>query len=736
MSIWLWSLSTFPPSAIPALALWMMLSLYGLGAVLAYALRGHRTGYTASALCAAVAGIAGMVCGVGVLAGAPSPTASWPSALPFGPLLLRVDALSALFLIVIGLLSTPIAFYSIGYFSDDTRGATPAPTPGELETIPSTSQPRRDLRPYAVLFSLMLFAIVCIVCAADAILFLISWEAMAFLSYLAATYHFQDRRAARASYLMVAVSEGATACVIAAFLFLYQAAGTFTFAGMRLAGPQLPLALRSAIFLLVLIGFGAKAGMLPFQFWQLETYPAAPSPITAVLSGIIMKLAIYGLFRFDLDLLGSGPTWWGLVALVVGIATALGGVLYCLVQDNLKRLLAYSSVEHAGILLAGLGATLTFQSLHLPILAAISGMATLYHVLNHATFKGLLFLGAGAVEHASGTTQLERLGGLVRRLPWVGVCFLVGALAISAIPPFNGYISEWMLLEALLQSFATSFTVAKVIMTICGATLALVAGIGVTAFVRAFAVPFLGLPRSPEAERARGVPFTMRLSLGWLAVLCLFLGIAPPLILAGLDRVTTPLLGVSVLNHVVPPLYSGQPGQYAPLIGLGGTALGHVIPGNGLVIIAAPNFTTIDSPSLLFLVELLLLAALWLVRRVIRPLGARRTGPVWAGGIPRFSARMAYSGVAFSNPLRLMFNAVYRSRATTELPEPASHHRRGRISYRQEIPEPFDRVLYRPLSRAVDAIARGVKVIQSGNINQYVAYIFGIVLLILLLRAL
>ncbi len=710
-------------TSVSATAFWAALALCAAGAVLAYVLPGRRLGYSAAAVACALAGIGALICGIGMLAGDIGPQASIPSTLPFGPLLIGPDALGAYFLIIIGVLASPVAIFSIGYFTPDAA--------------PGAPEGPRDLRPYGLLLCALLVSLLLIVTAADAILFLMAWEAMAFLSYLVATYHYQDRQVTRGTFLMLAVSEAATALVVVAFLFFYQASGTFAFAGMRLAGPELDPALRSVLFLLVLVGFGAKAGILPFQFWLVEAHPAAPSPISALLSGAIIELAIYGEIRLAMDLLGTGPAWWGLVMMAVGTVTALIGVLQSLVQDNLKRLLAYSSVEHVGgIMLLGLGAALAFRSLGLPALAAIAALATLYHALNHAVFKGLLFLGAGAVDRATGTVRLERLGGLARRLPAVTAAFVVGALAISAVPPFNGYVGEWMLLESLLQSFNTTNAAARIIMTLCGATLALVAGIGVTAFVRAVGVTFLGLPRSPEAEQSRPIPLAMRLSLGWLAFLCLALGVTPTLVLSGADRVTAPLVGVSVVNQVVPPLFTGHPGAYAPLVGLGGGLFQGIIPGNGLVIIAAPNFSTIDSPSYLILAELGLLALIWLARRLIRPLGATRTGPVWAGGIARFSPRMAYSGMAFSNPLRLMFNAVYRSHATVDLIEPAAHHRRGHIVYRQETPPPFERSLYRPARHFVQTLAQCVKVIQSGNINQYLAYIFGIVLLILLLRLL
>jgi len=724
MNSWQWLSSNVATLPYPALAYWAALALLIVGALLAIVVRGRRLGFTISSLCATAAGALAIISAIGVLAGSPGPEASWSSALPFGPLLVHLDPLGAFFLLVIGVVTVPVAFSGIGYFGTDADART------------AHNGEARELWPFGALLCLLLASLVLIVSAADAVLFVVAWEGMAVLSYLVGAYHYTERKAARAMFRMLAVSEGGTAGVIASFLVLYGAADTFAFAGMRAAAPTIPIAIRSILFLLVLIGFGAKLGIMPFQFWLVQAHPQAPGPTSSLLSAVIIELALYGMFRFDLDLLGPGPVWWGLIAVLLGMFTALMGVLYCVIQENLKRLLAYSSVEHAGILLAGLGTTLTFASLHLPVLAAIAGMATLYHVLNHATFKGLLFLGAGAVEHATGTVALERLGGLARRLPFVSATFLIGALAISAVPPFNGYISEWMLLESLLQSFATSDVLAKVVLTACGALLALVAGIGVTAFVRAVGVPFLGLPRSPQAEQARPVGWTLRLGLGWLAGLCLFLGIAPPLVLAGLDRVTTPLVGVSVFDRVVPPLYTGHPGAYAPLVGLGGKLFAGLIPGNGLIVIAAPAFTTIDSPSYLLLFEVGLLLLLWAARRLVRRLGVVRVGPVWAGGIPRFTPRMAYTGLAYSNPLRLMFNVVYHSRAETELTKPASRHQQGQIIYRQTVPEPFERLLYRRLRRRVERLSQRVKVIQSGDTNLYISYIFGIVLLILLLRML
>nr|HET6904879.1 proton-conducting transporter membrane subunit [Ktedonobacteraceae bacterium] len=548
---------------------------------------------------------------------------------------------------------------------------------------------------------------------------------------------YEDPHVVRSGFLMLAVSELGTIGILVAFLLLYQAAGSFGFGALRTVVPALSLPLRSTIFLFAFFGFGAKAGVLPLQLWLPEAHPAAPSHISALLSAVIIKLGIYGMLRFLFDFLGGpalAPAWWGLVILSVGSVTALIGILYAVVQHDLKRVLAYSSIENIGIILAGLGAALTFRAYHLTALAAIAAIVTLYHILNHAVYKGLLFLGAGSIQHATGTRDLAKLGGLLRLMPWTGLFFIVAALAISAVPPFNGYISEWMLLETLLQSFAIPDTLTKVVMAISGALLALTAGIAVTAFVRATGVSLLALPRSKEAASAHESPISMRVAMGFLAFLCLALGVLPTFVIPVLDRVTTPMFGQSVLNQVVPPLFTDHPGAYQLLVTIGGGLFRGWFPVNGLVVIPSPAFSTIDSPSYLFLAELLLIGLVLLTLRLIRPLGSRRTGRVWAGGIPRFEASMTYSSLAYSNPIRIIFNALFRSRIRSESPA-AAGSREGRITYQQEIPPLFERPLYQPLLRLWGGLTRRARVIQSGNINQYVAYIFVIVLIVLLLRA-
>ncbi len=705
---------------LPSVAFWVMLGLYMVGVALSLLMQSARAITIAAAVCTALGGLAAVVAGIGVLSGAPAPVGALDTNLPFGALSLRLDMLSAFFLTVIGLLSLPVAVYSIGYL-------------GQSKDVGV-----RRFRSFGALFNLLLLSLVLIIAASDAIVFLMAWEAMAFLSYLMVNFDYEDAQVIRSGYLMLAVSELGTIGIFVAFLLLYQASGSFGYDALRAAAPALSLPLRSTVFLLAFVGFGAKAGILPLQLWLPEAHPAAPSHISALLSAVIIKLGIYGMLRFLLDFLGGSglaPSWWGLTILSVGALTALVGILYAVVQDDLKRVLAYSSIENIGIILAGLGAALTFRAYHLTALAAIAAIVTLYHVLNHAVYKGLLFLGAGSVHHATGTRELAKLGGLIRLMPWTTLFFIVAALAISAVPPLNGYISEWMLLETLLQSFAIPDTLTKVVMAVSGGIVALTAGIAITAFVRACGVTFLALPRSQEAATAHEAPLSMRVAMGFLAFCCLALGVLPTFVIPALDRVTTPLLGQSVLNQVVPPLFTNHPGDYQLLVTLGGGLFAGWFPVNGLVVIAAPGFSTIDSPSYLFLAELLLVGIVLLALRAIRPLGARRVGRVWAGGIPRFAAPMTYTGLAYSNPIRIIFNSLYRSHTNSETIAAASRHREGRMTYAQEIPPPFERVLYRPLVHAVEGLTRRARIIQSGNVNQYVAYIFIIVLIVLILRA-
>jgi len=663
---------------------------------------------------AGLASLLALMSGLMLLLGkAVSPLFTLPSALPLGPLVIHPDALSDWFLVVIGFVGIAVAFYSPGYLRGHVKEAR--------------------FRCFAALFNLMLGSLFLIVIAADGVLFLIAWEAMAWLSYLLVNYEYEDQATIQASYQMLVVSELGTIGLIVAFLLLAAPSGRLDFESLRHGAAALTPALRNVAFLAALFGFGAKAALLPLQLWLPDAHTAALSNMSALLSAVITKLGLYGIARFTFDLLGVGPSWWGVLMFEVGVATAFVGILYSLLQIDLKRVLAYSTIENCGFILIGLGLAQVFRGRGLQALAAISMIAALYHVINHASYKSLLFLGAGAVDRGSGTRSLARLGGLVRKMPWTAAFFLIGSLAIAGVPPLNGYISEWMTLEVMLRTSELPRIAERVAIAVVGPFVALTAGLVVTAFVRAFALAFVGMPRTRQAEAAREVSPGMRLGMGTLALGCVLLGILPTFVLPIIDHVASPLIGVSVADKIVPPLFTAHPGEYAPLVGLGG-ALFHRLPVNGLVVIAAPALNTITAPTYLVIAESLLVGLLLLALLLIRPLAGSRLGPVWAGGIARFSPEMQYTALAYSNPVRLIFNGLYRSSHSFQAERPASRHLEGVISYAQQVPEPLEREVYSPLRKVVTRVSRAAQVIQSGSVNQYVFYIFAIVLIILVLR--
>jgi len=639
-----------------------------------------------------------------------------PQILPLGGLDLGIDRLSAFFVLVIAVSALPASLYALAYTRryEDTA----------------------SLAPMGMAFNLFLAAMVLVALARNVLTFLVVWEAMSLTAYFLVMTESAREDAQTAGWVYLAMAHLGLAALLIGFLLMMGGTGTMQFDAWGAATRTLPPLTRDAVFLLLLIGFGSKAGIVPLHIGLPRADTAAPNHAAALMSGAMIKLGIYGILRVAFDWLSGGPAWWAAALLLIAALTAIFGALYAVLEHDLKRLLAYSSIENIGAILVGVGASMAFATFHQPILAGIALIAALFYTLNHALFKSLLFLGAGAVEHAAGRRDLDGLGGLIRRMPWTALFFLAGALSLAAVPPFNGYVSEWMTLEALLQSFALPDTPIKIVIAIAGALLALTAAVAVTAAARAFGIVFLAQPRSDAARQAHEAPRTMLVALGVLAALCLAVGVLPTLVLPTLDAVASPLVGASVINRLVPPLFTNHPGDYALLVGLGGGILRGVIPANGLVIIAAPSLTNATAPTYLFIVEALLIALTLAALRIFKPRAARRTAPVWAGGIPHFTPQMQYTALAYSNPVRLIFNGLLRSTARLDLTAPAAEGRDGSIAYTQEAPPPFERWLYRPLLRGLNAVAWRAKVIQSGNVNQYLAYIFAIVLVILVLRAL
>jgi hydrogenase-4 component B len=467
------------------------LAAYGLGALAALVLRGA-SGRAVGAGCATVGALGGLTLGARCLVSGLTPAVT-TSVLPLTGLALRIDGLSALFLIVIGLVGASAAVYGFGYSA--------------------SYRDRYSLPLLGVMLNGLLFSMTLQVMADNALTFLMAWEAMSLSAYFLVLTEHDQRDTIRAAHWYLAISHAGFAALVAMFLLLSAGEPTTSFAAMRSA--SLTPGLRDAAFILGLLGFGAKAGIIPLHVWLPMAHPVAPSHVSALLSGVVIKMGVYGVVRVALDLLGGGPAWWGGLILGLGAVSALLGVLYALMEHDLKRLLAYHSVENVGIIFIGIGAGLMFHSYGLTTLGTLGLIAGLYHTINHACFKGLLFFGAGSVLHATHTRNMEELGGLIKRMPRTAVFFLIGAAAISALPPLNGFASEWLVFQALLGGAAIPQPEVAVLMPVAVGLLALTSGLAAACFVKAFGITFLALPRSREAEEAREAPSSMQVGMAW-----------------------------------------------------------------------------------------------------------------------------------------------------------------------------------------------------------------------------
>ncbi|MEW5977095.1 MAG: hydrogenase 4 subunit B [Acidobacteriota bacterium] len=588
------------------------------------------------------------------------------------------DSLAAFFTLVISVLGLAISIYSSGY-------VIRYHSIGKVGIL-------------AGFFNLLLLVTTLIFSADNAVFFLIAWELMALCAFVLVVFDHELAETRRAGVLFFVMSHIGAGCLILGFLLLFQVSGSFRFEDLRGIGTQLSLLQRTAVFALFFLGFGIKAGVIPLHVWLPAAHPVAPSNISAFLSGVLIKTGIYGMVRVFFGFLDPPPLSWGLLILVVGSVSAVLGVLYALVEHDLKRLLAFHSIENIGIILVGLGASLLFLSFHQPALAALGLVAGLYHTLNHACFKGLLFLGAGAVLQATGTRNMEELGGLIRRLPWTTFFFLLGAVAISGLPPLNGFVSEWLTYQTLLQGFGVTPGAVRLIFPVGGALLALTGALAAACFVKAVGIAFLSLPRSPQAEAAQEVPRSMLLGMATLGVACVALGVLPMFLVSLLDSVTMELLGQSVTAGLIAP-----DGWVLTPLGMGRGAI------------------STAGMAALFVALLPMPLGLWLVFSRRTP---HRVDETWDCGLDRLTPQMEYTATAYSKPLRMIFQAIYRPRRRIQADFAVSHYFTRAIHFESHIEPTFEQLIYRPVNRAVLRFSRRVRMIQTGSLTTYLIYIF------------
>lgn len=611
-------------------------------------------------------------------------TVSWalPSGVPLFEFSLRLDPLAAVFLLALGVVATAASVYSFGY-TEHTQGWRP----GIL----------------GALVNLLLLSLSLVFTASSVFLFLVAWEVMALTAYCLVSFEHSKAESRSAGVLFFVMSHVGTGCLILAFLLLHSISGTFEFEGFHY--PARPLQ-QAALFGLFLIGFGVKAGLVPLHVWLPAAHPVAPSNVSALMSGIVVKTGIYGLLRVCFEFLGAPPLWAALLILALGVGSGLLGVLYALIETDLKRLLAYSTIENVGIIFIGIGAAQVFAALGKPELAALALVAGLAHIINHALFKSLLFLAAGSVLHGAGTRNMERMGGLVRRMPATAALFLIGAVAISGLPPLNGFVSEWLTYQSLLAGFGSTSSLTRIIFPVGGALLALTGALAAAAFVKAFGISFLALPRSSQASEAHESHWTMLAGMSFLAVSC---GIAA--FCAGwLLPVLTPV--ISQLVHSSP---RGHLSLAAGLVVSSGTPQGGTMSPAGIAALLA------------------LMASLVAILTGIRWMfSVRRLGPTWDCGLPGLTAENEYTATAFSKPLRMIFAVLYQPKREIQRDFEVSPYYPKSIVFESEVEQTFERRLYSPLKQMLLDRASGLRAIQAGSIHAYLAYIF-VTLVILLL---
>jgi hydrogenase-4 component B len=638
-------------------------------------------------------------------------------------LTLAVDPLSAVFLCISGLVLFPAAIFA---------GAE----------VKRTSN-RGDPRTFTVL-SLGLFASIGLIfIAGDAVLFLLGWEVMSILSYLLIVQgrDQQDKRVA-AGYLLLAMGEAGTLAVALSFLLLAVNAKSLDFATLKTAASGLSAAERWAIFLTSFFGFGVKAGLAPVNVWLPRAYMVAPRAFVPVLAGATLNLGLYGILRVNVDLLPATQTGPGLVALVVGTISALLGILYATTDNDLKLMLAHSSIENVGIVIAGVGSGMVFVATNHPALAAIAFVAGLYHLINHSLYKTLLFFGVGVIETETGTSDMDRLGGLIKSMPLTALGFLAGTLSIAALPPFNGFVSEWLTLQTMLRSAELDSILPKIVFALCGAGLALTAALAVTCFVKAFAMSFLGMRRLEENQRVTEAKPPVLLAIGILAALCLAFGVLPTYVIPALGIALNSLIGADATDTLVPPFFASHaahntlpPAFLSEFHDLGAQIGQSILPGRGLVILhrggsANPVVFAMSPSYMLAALTILLLATyvvlrLWLTSR--RQLVRRQA---WDGGLKQLLPQMTYTATGFSNPVRVIFDAVFRPTTVEDTRQTVAEHFLVAIRRERERVHP-ERLVLRPAQVAAFWCAGKLAAMHHGRFSAYAAYALLTLLIVL-----
>jgi hydrogenase-4 component B len=629
-----------------------------------------------------VVSLVSLVAALAQLLGAAAPvTLTLPLGLPWTGAHFRMDALAAFFLAVVDLGAAAASLFALGY--------------GRHEQAPQRVLP---------FYPAFLAGMNLVVLADDAFAFLVSWEFMSLSSWALVMAHHRVRENVRAGYIYLVMASFGTIMLLLAFGLLAGPDGGYTFAEMRAAHPAAGLA--ALVLCLALLGAGSKAGLVPLHVWLPLAHPAAPSHVSALMSGVMTKVAVYGFVRIVFDLLGEPAWWWSTVVLALAGITCVMGVLYALMQHDLKRLLAYHTVENIGIIFIGLGLALAFRAYDMGSAAALALTAALLHVLNHSLFKSLLFFGAGAVLTATGERDMEHLGGLIHRMPQTAFVFLVGCAAISALPPLNGFVSEWLTFQAILISPQLPSWGLKFLVPAVGALLALSAALAAACFVKAFGVTFLGRPRTDAAKAAHETDRFSLAAMFFLAALCLVAGIVPGLFIDALAPVVKGLLGERMPAQIgvewlsIVPIAEGRSSY------------------NGLLVFM---FMVISGGLAAFAIHRLASDRL-------------RRGPAWDCGYPDPSPVTQYSASSFAQPIRRVFGSVvFQAREEVDMPTPGDQRP---AQLRVTLRDPVWDTLYAPIAGGILFAAERLNHLQFLTIRQFLSLVFAALVILLLVLAL
>jgi formate hydrogenlyase subunit 3/multisubunit Na+/H+ antiporter MnhD subunit len=607
----------------------------------------------------------------------PTPGITLPIGLPWLGSRFRIDPLAAFFLAVVNLGGAAASLFALGYGRH-------------------VSSPGRVLPFYPAYLAGMNI----VVLADDAFTFLVAWEFMSLTSWALVVSDHREAENVRAGYVYLLMASFGTLALLLAFGVLAGGGGHYDFDTIRGIRPDAAGA--SIVLLLTLLGAGSKAGLVPLHAWLPLAHPAAPSHVSALMSGVMTKVAVYGFVRIVFDLLGTPEWWWSMVVLAIGAPSATMGVLYALMQRDIKRLLAYSTIENIGIVFTGLGLALAFKAEGLDWVAALAFTAAMLHVLNHAVFKSLLFFGAGAVLDATGERDMEKLGGLIHRMPQTAIAVLAGCMAISALPPFNGFVSEWLTFQAILLSPQLPSWGLKLIIPAVGGLLALAAALAAACFVKLYGISFLGRPRTASAAAAHEVDRFSVAAMLALAAFCLVAGILPGLFIDALAPVGKAMVGNRMPHQT-------------------GLAWLTIVP-------IAESRSSYNGLLVFLFVVICGTAAASAIHRLASD--RLRRAPAWDCGYPDPDPSIQYTASSFSQPIRRVFaTVVFRAREVGEMPPPGSAApARLTVELRDVIWE----ALYAPIARAIAFATERINVLQFLTIRRYLSLVFAALVLLLL----